>query len=39
LSVLQHGWWPARCSSHELHGMGKLSVRVYWQFSMVIEPW
>jgi hypothetical protein len=25
LSVLQHGWWPARCSSQELHGMGKWS--------------
>jgi len=38
LSVLQYGWWLARCSSQELHGMGKWSVRVYRPFSMVMNP-
>jgi len=36
LPVLQHGWWLARCSSQELHGIGKWSLRVYWQYSLVI---
>jgi len=28
LSVLQRGWWPARCSSQEPHGMEEWSIRV-----------
>jgi hypothetical protein len=39
LSLLQHGWWLARSSSQELHGMGKFSIRVYWPFGIVMEPW